>query len=664
MHRNGEVEVITIDVNLANQVRCHNASLAQDVAKLLNIPVKRVHVTPWSWTKEIEQSNYLAFVQEDHERCDCISASGHLLAGAGFRKIQRPSEGAAADADKSVMTLSEYKAMMAAADAEKRAEEAAAKVRKEAAARKQAAFDAAEAGPPPARVQMLTRDPCLVELLQTQTSYFQKSLAFYLAVPEDKLLINPPPVRGTVGLLQLSHSVQTRSTRDPNTPVLAIQHCGRAEVSELAERLHSSALLQASTSSLDAAIQADSTAAAASPAPSLAPSPAIFEVAGSGSADKVVLVSMELSNINYDRVASNWTLVSEVSAAIKKAIASAGHVPPGRVKVSLLPGSLVVEAEVEPPAGTEADAVLAFLEGSACKEAALEANKLQFPEGRTGGPIGCSVLKLAAEARRVTDEETNRPWVAFWSVVILQPFSEDAAWNLLNLVNTDTTEVSKLLPLTLARVPGLSYQSIREPNAANETRLPPPEDKAVGFALPTSREDQLAMKLKAKRQAEAERLRRSTTSVAVGEKVERRDNGGTWGTGFVTSMVPLKVSVFDDPAAKGYTWDEVRKLPPELPKQPTPAQLAMAAKAAQELADAKDALNNSIQVQDILQQADANFTEAARAHADQLRGQGSVNAPVASPDIVSPEVLDSPDGESPYFAEEEDAEDDDGDSSF
>lgn len=51
----------------------------------------------------------------------------------------------------------------------------------------------------------------------------------------------------------------------------------------------------------------------------------------------------------------------------------------------------------------------------------------------------------------------------------------------------------------------------------------------------------------------------SSTSFAVGQKVERRDNGEDWGTGFVVSLDPLMVTCDDDdPSADGYEWAEVR----------------------------------------------------------------------------------------------------------
>ena len=48
---------------------------------------------------------------------------------------------------------------------------------------------------------------------------------------------------------------------------------------------------------------------------------------------------------------------------------------------------------------------------------------------------------------------------------------------------------------------------------------------------------------------------------AVGDVVARRDRGYAWGTGFVTSINPLKVTATDDPNGEGYSWEEVRRVP-------------------------------------------------------------------------------------------------------
>jgi len=77
----GEVEVLTVDVRMANKVRCANESIAEEVAALLKIPVKRITVTPWSWAlPDPPQSNYLAFLQDT-----TTGATARLIPAKWFR---------------------------------------------------------------------------------------------------------------------------------------------------------------------------------------------------------------------------------------------------------------------------------------------------------------------------------------------------------------------------------------------------------------------------------------------------------------------------------------------------------------------------------------------------------------------------------------------------
>jgi len=608
----GEIEVLTVDVKLANKVRCDNASLAKDVAKLLHIPVQRVTVAPWSWTTDVAQDNYLAFVQENHERCDCTFEGGELMRGKGFRKVNAETDGAAVESDShtSVMTVAEYRAMMAAAQHSGQGTPVPA-----------AAAPAAPAGPPPARVQMLTRDPCLVHLLRTKTKYFRKRLAFLLGVPEDKLIVDPPAVKGTVGLLQLSTRLNSESATHEK-PFLAVHHCPAAEAAELEDRLHSS-LLSYDNAPVVSRIsvvpggawpleRALTTATAKIPSPVVAPNaPILHDVSAPAPAPaprqsyaiaspriatnetQRVSLAMRMTNINYDIVAANWTLVSILTSMAQSAIGMSGHIPANAVKVSLFPGSLVIEATITPPSGTAPEAIVAFLEGAdVCNQTALQFNALAGLRHAAAGEIGCDVVSLALEDPPFLPEEENRAWIAFWSVVILPPFDEEGAWRLLNLANSDSSPISKLLPMTLARVPGLQYRSLKEPNAANETRLPPPLDKAVGFRLPDPDDpvdEQQALR------SEKDRMKR-----------ERAEHAA--------------------------------------------AVLRLERKSAMKLQKARQALGTSHLLTQTLRQADTTFTDAARAHAQAITGSNA--AEVITPlDIVPPDVLADRDdnGESPYF---------------
>merc|ERR1740138_343553 len=82
----------------------------------------------------------------------------------------------------------------------------------------------------------MTRDPCLVQLLRDMTPQFKEEISFLLGLPADKVILDPPAVKGTVGLLQLDSSVHSES-EDRQTPVVALQHCSLTERSELQQRL-------------------------------------------------------------------------------------------------------------------------------------------------------------------------------------------------------------------------------------------------------------------------------------------------------------------------------------------------------------------------------------------------------------------------------------------
>ena len=50
-------------------------------------------------------------------------------------------------------------------------------------------------------------------------------------------------------------------------------------------------------------------------------------------------------------------------------------------------------------------------------------------------------------------------------------------------------------------------------------------------------------------------------SFEVGERVMRRDKGKKWKPGYVTQVDPLLVTMAsDDPKAKAFSWDEVKKM--------------------------------------------------------------------------------------------------------
>jgi hypothetical protein len=161
--------------------------------------------------------------------------------------------------------------------------------------------------------------------------------------------------------------------------------------------------------------------------------------------------------------------------------------------MALYPGSIEVEAVITPPPNTAPLAILAFLNATVCSEMEGRLNAMVALSPVTTGFIMCSQLELKLLDPPFEPEEKNRAWVAFWNVVALPPYADYASWDLLNLANDPQSEVTKLLPMTLARVPGLRYRAIKPYNAANETRLPPPLDKALRFKLPSPINEEAAL---------------------------------------------------------------------------------------------------------------------------------------------------------------------------
>ena len=53
-------------------------------------------------------------------------------------------------------------------------------------------------------------------------------------------------------------------------------------------------------------------------------------------------------------------------------------------------------------------------------------------------------------------------------------------------------------------------------------------------------------------------VRAATTTFKVGQRVEAKDNGGSYKKGMVTSVAPLKVRL--DRWENAYTWDSVRHI--------------------------------------------------------------------------------------------------------
>lgn len=55
---------------------------------------------------------------------------------------------------------------------------------------------------------------------------------------------------------------------------------------------------------------------------------------------------------------------------------------------------------------------------------------------------------------------------------------------------------------------------------------------------------------------------RLVDGLVVGDQVYRRNSGEDWRVGFVTDLIPLKVTEKRDPFDEGFVWDEVQPMFP------------------------------------------------------------------------------------------------------
>jgi hypothetical protein len=99
------------------------------------------------------------------------------------------------------------------------------------------------------------------------------------------------------------------------------------------------------------------------------------------------------------------------------------------------------------------------------------------------------------------------------------------------------------------------------------TVLPPPPSKFESDKPRARRKASKTLGKDGRTSASASQMEgraKARYSFAIGEKVERRDrHGDKWGTGYVTALEPLLVTVFDDPRGVGFAWNEVRPFPQE-----------------------------------------------------------------------------------------------------
>lgn len=155
-----EIEVLSTNVELANEVRDNNVSFAASLAAAAGVPAWRVRVLPHSWEPGFKvlrppswspQGDQMALTQSS--RCDCRDSRKKLAASA-------------VDGSK-LMTVEEYNHLADMGLVE-------------------------PSRGPPARVQMLTQDPCLAKLLREHTASYRQHLAHFVGVPDHYLVVMAP----------------------------------------------------------------------------------------------------------------------------------------------------------------------------------------------------------------------------------------------------------------------------------------------------------------------------------------------------------------------------------------------------------------------------------------------------------------------------------------
>lgn len=354
-----EVEVISNDIPLAEEVKDWNVTLEKKIAEAAGVPENRLRVVAWSWTNDTDPLRPIFEPTRGPEGCDC---SGDA---------QNPTTPTNPPHDtKRIMAVEDYDTLA----------------------------DAGIAGPyrgPPGRVQMLTQDPCTVHMVRHHMDIFHIHFAHILRVPYRYVVIVPPLLIG-----------------DKPFP----------------------ATTAAPTGVPPGPAPAPAPVAAPAPAPG---GPAFLQVGAAGTAgDDAPPTGCNLDppELHQENLWPSDTAKSELEFLSMESQATAGGPGPAPG-----PGPALGPAPAPGPAP---------------------------------GP---------APAPKLDD---NRPWVAWWSVIVVPPnntFDARAAADELRLfVNGHGGWVAKMLPSTLARVPGMLHPGFQDRGTVpGERKLPPPEDDAI-----------------------------------------------------------------------------------------------------------------------------------------------------------------------------------------
>lgn len=427
------VEVLTTDVGLANRVRTDNVTIAKETAATLGVPVSRIHVLPWSWTPQHPASPFLALLQEHNQTnptnstCGC-PVTGKLRDGWG-NPWQR------------VMTVPEFYRLR-----EQQIERM-----------------------PPARVQMLTRDPCLVYRLHKYTEAYRDLIAKMLDVPVRKVQVSLPPVQGLVGAML----VQTGSS---SVSLLAVRQAScepGQEDGQPVDPRHDMSVLQQKRKNV--------------PTERSQLVDYIRQRLGAGGQDPSSSQPYTEGQAPQGWLTHGMPPTDTGAASLSTVTAYTCCCPAAGVTNS--PNgttSTVATASVATNASAPTSASKSNVTAGGCVPAlpngvcspGYERNTCY--RNVTLPALTCAQGNLS-NCTNATGE--NRPWIYVWSVSILQPDPNGEAMKLLLDVDEGCGDLAKLLPLTLARVPGLNYPTFAN-NTLSDVRLPPPADTAIGIRVP------------------------------------------------------------------------------------------------------------------------------------------------------------------------------------
>jgi len=165
---------------------------------------------------------------------------------------------------------------------------------------------------------------------------------------------------------------------------------------------------------------------------------------------------------------------------------SANEGPPKSVTLAMYPssnetGHVLLEGTVSYPGNALDSAIESAMKRAACQQVLKTWASLNKLESLHHEAISCQLLRVEI-AKKPAEKETNRPWIATWSIIVKQPWvARETASRILAALAEPGSKLGMLLPKTLARIPGVGDPSLAGDHGMHETRLPPPLDTAEAF---------------------------------------------------------------------------------------------------------------------------------------------------------------------------------------